>query len=95
MIMKSIRFDQWELREDRHNWVLIRHYIGKKKKTGEPVPQTDETFHRDIPQVANWILNREAKECLEASEGLEGLKAALQERGDRLVGILQEIANQS
>ena len=85
-----MRFGRWALRQDRYNWILERH-----EKTGKP----EQTYHRDLPQVANWIMNWEAKHAVGGSEGSEGpewagdlkaLTATLSEREAHLAAILEE-----
>lgn len=86
-----MKFGQWELQQDHHNWILIRHYTITGKKSGEPVKKTEQTYHRDLPQVANWLLNRETKESLQYAGGLDGLVEQIKESERRILESLKGV----
>ena len=61
MRRKTIKInDEYSIRSDRWNWVLLQHYIGKDKK-GNEIPATKETFHRDLDAVARYVVNEGLK----------------------------------
>jgi len=55
--------ENWALKADKYCWILENHYIGKNKKTGEPKPQVNTTYHGTLEQVAHKLLDAEVKEC--------------------------------
>lgn len=58
--------ENWKLRNDKYQWILIHEYDGKDKE-GNAKRHTRESYHGNLSQVAKYIVNQEAK----AAEQLE------------------------
>jgi len=64
----------YSLEKDKHQWIVIHHYIGKDKETKEAKEQSEESYHRTLEQVSRYILEQSGK----VSDSLEGIVAAYQ-----------------
>lgn len=62
----------FSLEKDKHQWILIHHYLGFDKKTKEVKEQSDESYHRTLDQVSEKIVEQSGK----VSDSLEGVVAA-------------------
>ena len=65
----------YSLEKDKHQWIVIHHYVGTDKVTKEPKEQSEESYHRTLEQVSRYVLEQSGK----VSDSLEGVVAAYQD----------------
>ena len=78
--------DNFSIEYGVHGWVLNSHYIGKDNK-GEPKIRSKQTYHGNLGQVMDAILERQAG----MQTSIEGIKGMLKEASESLakeVGVL-------
>lgn len=54
--------DRFSIDNDKYNWILLETYTGKDRD-GNPKKHTKETFHANLGQIAQEIIDRGCKEC--------------------------------
>ena len=54
--------EKFVVEKDMYSWTLNYNYMGKDKD-GQPKQHSKQTYHVNLRQVANAIVNYSAKEC--------------------------------
>lgn len=74
---------RFSIEKDKHCWVLYETMISKKKKSGE---SQKATYHPNISQISEAILNRSGDKC----ESIEELKDLYENAVEKLTGVIQD-----
>lgn len=77
--------DRFELERDTYCWMLHDWRDGKTRE-GKPTRTKRTTYHRDLIQVHETILNRTAGECTALAE----IVAAMKSQTDRVVQAIEK-----
>jgi len=76
--------DRFGLTKDKYQWILTHFYVGKDRK-GNDKEQSKDTYHGNLDQVSNYILNTLSEKC----ETLEELKELYTVQSQKLRDLLK------
>ena len=68
--------DEFSMDRDKYQWILHQTYMGRNKITGEPKPQSRQTYYSRIDQIAKAIIDKSLKRCDTAEDILSYLSSA-------------------
>lgn len=60
--------DRFKARRDQSQWILTERYMGRATKGKEAQMQSKDSYHSNLRQVCNTVIDRMAGECKSASE---------------------------
>lgn len=55
--------DDYEMEKDNYQWILYKIKEGVHKDTGEPTKSRKASYHGNLTQVADYILDANCGEC--------------------------------
>ena len=65
MDKKSTKISEnYSIRKDRYQWILIEHYMAKDKD-GNPKELTRDSYHSDLKQVAAYLVKNKEQHSLD------------------------------
>jgi len=56
--------ENYSIRKDRYQWILIEHYLGKDKDDN-PKELTRDSYHSTLEQVAKYLINNKEQHSLD------------------------------
>jgi hypothetical protein len=60
--------ERFSMRRDNLQWIVTETYDGFDRKTKEPKKQTHDTFHANLKQVCDFVLDKMAGDCKDMQE---------------------------
>ena len=79
--------DKYELRSDKHQYILVEFVEGVNPKTKAPSLTEDYSFHATIRQAVNEMIDKEVKGC----DTLEEIKELLVTSGDFMTQRIEKV----
>jgi len=72
---KTIKYnDRFEFTRDKYQWILTEWKDGVSRKTKKPIRAKRTTYHGNIEQICNTIIDRSLDACEDLQELMDHLK---------------------
>jgi len=66
--------EDFEIKNDGNQWILIQYIAGTSKKTGLPIKSKSQTYHGRLSQACDSLLDKSLKKCESVEEVKKQIK---------------------